>query len=58
MVSSTRYPVVHLLGSQNVYGRAEGIQPFFVRILSKQQKVIQGRIHGRKPLLDGIKKEN
>ena len=25
MVSSTLCPVVHILGSQNVYGRAEGI---------------------------------
>ena len=25
MVSSTLYPAVHILGSQNVYGRAEGI---------------------------------
>ena len=25
MVSSTLYPAVHILGSQNVYSRAEGI---------------------------------
>ena len=32
MVSSTLCPAVHILGSQNVYGRAEGIAFFFLSV--------------------------
>ena len=66
MVSSTLCPTVHILGSQNVYGRAEGIADhywpwavFFITLCSQKElsvlKKARGKIHAKTVALLSIR---